>query len=330
MKREKQAPDSCTAGDNPGIEAGICQVEYSNTPAGPVIHIFGRRVTGQAVHLEVTGFRPYFYAPADQVDGAGHSAQITPDCSTAYCSIRGEPLRRFYTERPTDVRDLRERYHPHYEADIPFATRFLIDMAITGGVAAPGSPVDYRDVRPADVNAPARICFLDIECEDERGFPEPERDKIVCITCWDSFDGTYTSLLLGCGGMQAAIPEALSRGGLKNGCFSPDRHRVMVFEDEATLLRGFADYIKKTDPDILSGWNFVDFDMPYITGRMEAIGLPPAPLSRLAGQTERNAVRGRALFDLLSAYKKMHTPRAGVLPARCNCRGRTGGRESPV
>ena len=28
--------------------------------------------------------------------------------------------------------------------------------------------------------------------------------------------------------------------------------------------------------------------------------------ARLRGQTERNALRGRALFDLLTAYKKMH------------------------
>jgi DNA polymerase I len=307
MDRAEQSTDPNLPRDNPGIEAGICQVEYSNTPSGPVIHIFGRRVTGQAVHLEVTGFRPYFYAPSDQVDGAGHAAPITPDSSTAYHSIRGELLRRLYTERPTDVRDLRERYHPHYEADIPFATRFLIDTAITGGVAAPGSPVDYRDVRPAEVNAPARICFLDIECEDERGFPEPERDKIICITCWDSFDETSTSFLLCCGGMRADITEALSRGGLKNGCFSPDHHRIEVFEDEVMLLKSLADYIRTTDPDIFSGWNVLEFDIPYLVKRMEILGLPPAPLSRLAGQTERNAVRGRIIFDLLPAYKKIHT-----------------------
>jgi DNA polymerase I len=306
MKREEHTPDSRAPGDNQGIEAGICQVEYSNTPAGPVIHIFGRRLTGEAVHLEVTGFRPYFYAPADQVDGAGHAAQITPDTGTGYRSIRGEILRRLYTGRPTDVRDLRDRYHPHYEADIPFATRFLIDTAITGGVAARGTPVDYQDVRPADVNAPARVCFLDIECEDERGFPEPERDKIVCITCWDSFDRTYTSLLLGCDGKDTTLSNALAGGGLKNGCFSPERHRVLVYEDEVSLLQALAAYVRTTDPDIFSGWNILEFDIPYLVKRMETLGLPPAPLSRLAGQTERNAVRGRIIFDLLPAYKKIH------------------------
>lgn len=36
--------------------------------------------------------------------------------------------------------------------------------------------------------------MMDIECEDERGFPEPNRDAIVCITCHDSFDDAYVTL----------------------------------------------------------------------------------------------------------------------------------------
>jgi len=47
-----------TLADFSGIQIAINQVEYTNTPQGPVIHIFGRDVKGTAVHLEVTGFRP--------------------------------------------------------------------------------------------------------------------------------------------------------------------------------------------------------------------------------------------------------------------------------
>jgi DNA polymerase I len=72
------------------------------------------------------------------------------------------------------------------------------------------------------------------------------------------------------------------------------------------MLKAFVAYISARDPDVLSGWNFVEFDMPYITGRMERLGLRSDTLARIPGQTERNALRGRALFDLLTAYKKMH------------------------
>jgi len=72
-------------------------------------------------------------------------------------------------------------------------------------------------------------------------------------------------------------------------------------------LRHLQSYIAERDPDILSGWNFVEFDIPYIMNRMEKLGLSPVMLARLPGMTERNALRGRALFDLLSGYKKMHS-----------------------
>jgi DNA polymerase I len=231
------------------------------------------------------------------------SAEMEVEAKT-YRSIRGEELRRIYTLKPADVRDVRERYR-HFEADIPFATRFMIDCRLTGGVQAPGSPVDYRKLQPADVDAPARICILDIECEDHRGFPEPNRDAIICITCWDSFEDAYASFILDPGTPLSSI-RVPSEDGLENGCFCADRHSMTVCRDERTLLRAFVDYIKGRDPDILSGWNFVEFDLPYITRRMEFLGLSPVQLARLPGMTDRTALRGRSIFDLLDAYRRTH------------------------
>jgi DNA polymerase I len=296
---------SCALDQISNIKIAINQVEYSNAPDGPVIHIFGRDVKGKAVRLDITGFRPYFYVPADQAEGTVPPPQVTVEPGTIYRSIRGEPLRRLYTQRPTDVRDVRERYR-HFEADIPFATRYMIDSGLTGGVSVPQTPVDYHNVAPADVDTPARTCILDIECEDERGFPDPQRDAITCITCHDSFDNDYTTFLLAGGGTPAEITEKETEGGLKNGCFQKKMHTICTYTDEVALLKAFVVYINARDPDVLSGWNFVEFDMPYITGRMERLGLRPDTLARIPGQTERNALRGRALFDLLTAYKKMH------------------------
>ena len=299
------AGSSCTLDQFSGITLAINQVEYSNAPDGPIIHIFGRDATGNAVRLDVTGFRPYFYIPADQAEGTTHPPQVTVEPGTVYRSIRGEPLRRLYTQRPTDVRDVRERYR-HFEADIPFATRYMIDSGLTGGVSAPRALADYHEIAPADVDAPARICILDIECEDEHGFPDPQRDAITCITCHDSFDNDYTTFLFAPAGTPAEITKKERAGGLKNGCFKKETHTTCTYTEEVAMLKAFVAYITTRDPDVLSGWNFVEFDMPYITGRMEKLGLRPDSLARLQGQTERNALRGRALFDLLMAYKKMH------------------------
>lgn len=293
---------SATLDDFGKTRIGIHQVEYSVGVDIPVVHIFGRDVSGKAVKVDVTGFRPYFYAPVDQVDGAPlprEVADVEPDAT--YRSIRGEALRRLYTRRPGDVRDARNQFQ-HYEADIPFSTRFMIDCGLTAGVELPAgaSVVDYRELAPAEIKAPARTCIMDIECVDERGFPEPERDPIICVTCWDSFDEDYTTLLWLPGGVPGDAP--VDEPGLcVNG-----QHRVIRYPDEVSMLRGLVSYVRERDPDILSGWNFVEFDIPYILQRMAALGLRGEDLARLPGQTERNAVRGRSIFDLLGAYRKMH------------------------
>ena len=73
MASGSAAPDACmtapcTLDSFTGVRIAINQVEYSNSPDGPVIHIFGRDEKGRATRLDVTGFRPYFYVPAEQAE----------------------------------------------------------------------------------------------------------------------------------------------------------------------------------------------------------------------------------------------------------------------
>ena len=94
------------------------------------------------------------------------------DLDTPYTSILGAELLRVYTKSPSDIFAIRERYH-HFEADIPYSTRFMIDVGLTGGIQTPDSNVvDYHEVSPIVIDAPARVSIIDIECEDHRGFPE--------------------------------------------------------------------------------------------------------------------------------------------------------------
>ncbi len=94
-------------GPAPLLHAAINQVEYSNAPDGPIIHVFGRDPGGRLLRFDITGFLPYFYVPDDQAGPKAHDARITIEPGTRYTSIRGEPLRRLYTRRPSDVRELR-------------------------------------------------------------------------------------------------------------------------------------------------------------------------------------------------------------------------------
>ncbi|EHQ35676.1 DNA-directed DNA polymerase [Methanoplanus limicola] len=276
------------------INIAINQVEYSNEFNGSVVHIFGREESGKARHIQVTGFRPYFYAPKEAVQEAWLPGGYDRDLSGNYISIQGEKLGRIITAKPGDVREFREGFK-HFEADIPFATRFMIDNGLTGGVSVKTEITDYREITSSEVNSPARVCIIDIECEDERGFPDANRERINCITCWDSYDNEYQTFvwLINENG-----PETVSTC---NNC-----HKVVICGNEKDLLKRFIAYIAEKDPDVLSGWNFTDFDMPYIQKRIEVLGVSDEGLSRLpGGPSARNPVRGRAVFDLLTGYKKM-------------------------
>lgn len=272
----------------------INQVEYS-TKNEPVIHIFGRTQDRQPVCIDVTGFRPYFYAPISQADFIKPPRFFFVDKSHIFYSIKGDYLRRIYTTNPRNIAEHRDLYQ-HFEADIPFTTRFLIDMGITSGIDTPSPLVDFTNVRPVKISdIPPRVCILDIECYSDVTFPEAEKDAIICITCWDSYEDDYVTFFLREGGIN-----------VENEYSPRENHIVKCYDDEVLLINAFVRYIKERDPDILTGWNFIEFDMPYIIKRMTVLGLMADELARLRGDPVRTQkLRGRALFDLLTGYKKM-------------------------
>ena len=278
------------------MEISVNQAEYSNTPAGPVVHIFGRELNGTLHEVRITDFKPYFWVRESE------AKRGSPDCITVSdeqaVSIKGERVRKLYTEKPTDVRAVRENYH-HFEADIPFASRFLIDMGITGGISFPSDLCSCTEVSPALVPSKSRVCTCDIECEMQNG-SSPEGNRITAITCHDSFDDRYTTFLL-----NGAVQLPKDRTPLPNGCFDTEVHTITVCDTERDLLNAFIGYLKQTDPDILTGWNFVEFDAAYILDRAKRLKIPTDAFARIPGPTERNAMRGRVIFDLLAAYKKM-------------------------
>ncbi len=288
-----------------GIDIGITQVEYSNTGSGPIIHLFGRTKLGALIRIDVKNFIPYFYIDDNQVPAIeySHGKKITVDTETDYLTLRKTIVRRVYTKKPGDVRVLREGYN-HHEADIIFTERFLIDNNIKFGVTAPNIVANYFDIKPIEIDAPARICVLDIECNDERGFPTPDRDEIICITLWDSFEDKYTTLLYEPHGGESILKRHLDAQQSK-ACFNKDKHTLHVYNTEQDMLKGIVAWFKQVDPDIITGWNTTGFDVPYITNRMKFLGLRPDYLGRLLGPTAPEKIRGRVVFDLLAAYRKL-------------------------
>jgi DNA polymerase I len=260
------------------VTVTVTQVDYTIAYRGddefPVVHVFGRREIedGDPVleHIEVYDFEPYFYAPIDEVDAqtvAEYDGLVdyreTDDEGDPFESIRGERLAKVVGRTPRDVGQVRDDFD-HYEADILFPNRLLIDKGVKSGVRVPERRIDdgtirvpHQEVHAVDANATPRVNTFDIEVDDRNGFPEDGEERIVCLTSHDSYDDQYVNWLHqspeGVDG-----PAALEAYEPIEDDFEAD---VRVFEEEEAMLEAFVDYIEEeTDPDILTGWNCLPAD----------------------------------------------------------------------
>ncbi len=311
------------------VEFVVTQVDYTVEGRGddefPVVHVFGRTEDEAAVHARVYEFEPYFYAPTSSVseDRLRNYDRITGWEETdaegePYESIRGERLTKIFGQTPRDVGQMRDDFD-HYEADILFPNRLLIDKDITSGVRVPARELDdgsykvhHEELAPVDASAAPRVNTFDIEVDDRHGFPEDGEQTIVCLTSHDSYTDEYVVWLYESpDGIEG--PEALAAYDpiREDADFEAD---VRVFEREEEMLLAFLDYIDETDPDILTGWNFDDFDAPYLLDRIEALQnskdhkLNIDRLSRVdevwRSDWQGPDIKGRVVFDLLYAYKR--------------------------
>jgi DNA polymerase I len=310
------------------VEFVVTQVDYTIEGEGddefPVVHVFGRTDDNEPVHARVFDFKPYFYAPTDSVteDELRQYDSITgweeaDDDGEPYESIRGERLTKIFGQTPRDVGQIRDDFD-HYEADILFPNRLLIDKDITSGVRVPARELDddslkvhHEEIQPVEAHADPRVNTFDIEVDDRHGFPEDGEEPIICLTSHDSYRDEYVVWLYespdGIDG-----PEALAGYDPIREDFEAD---VRVFDEEEAMLEAFVDYIVDTDPDVLTGWNFDDFDAPYFLDRLEELqsythdfDLQIDRLSRV-DEVWRSGwggpdIKGRVVFDLLYAYKR--------------------------
>jgi DNA polymerase I len=325
------------------VEIAVVQVDYTVEGRGsdeyPVVHVFGRTPDNDLVHARVLEFKPYFYAPAEEATEARLREydritgwEETDAEGQPYESIRGERLVKIFGQTPRDVGTIRDDFE-HYEADILFPNRFLIDKDITSGLRLPVRETDadadrqtlrvhHEEVEPVDVDAEPRVNTFDIEVDDRSGFPEDGEEQIICITSHDSYTDEYV-LWLADPGTDAAIPDSLAdyepieTDGAADGTALDTE--IRAFDTEDAMLAAFVDYLGETDCDVATGWNFTDFDAPYLLDRLDVLRdrddpaverarLDPDRLSRV-NEVWRDdwrgpSVKGRVMFDLLYAYRR--------------------------
>jgi DNA polymerase elongation subunit (family B) len=234
--------------------------------------IFSRDKNGEKQIDRIKDFRPYFYVPSDcKIPGDYRISSV----EKGYVSIFGEELSRIYVMKSSDVRDVRELFPKHYEADILIAQRYIVDVL--------GEVEVY----------PLKTLAMDIETEDSKGFPDslnPIASVVSCSFCDNK--GKKKAVLF-------KNPE------YKGDC--DINEYTTVVDSEEKLLYEIIRYIREEDPDVITGWNVIGFDLMYLIARMAKLKIEYkklSPLNSVKTDVEREevSIRGRIVLDGLAAY----------------------------
>ena len=210
-------------------------------------------------------------------------------------TLEGTPVDALYLPRLQQLQRLRElagrRHIRLCEADVKPADRFLMERFVTAPFRAEGrieraSGGHLRMVgarlAPADHRPRPSWLSLDIETDGRRG-------PILSIA-W-SGQGREAVLMQG------------------NGEEWPADHGLPIhwFPDERALLQGLVEQLREQDPDLILGWNLINFDLDYLERRCRRHGLPFAIgrdggnarilAPRRSGQPRIASIPGRVALD---------------------------------
>ncbi|XP_044137559.1 DNA polymerase delta catalytic subunit [Bufo gargarizans] len=244
-----------------------------------------------------------------------------------------------------------------YEANIDFEIRFMVDNDIVGcnwielpagkyrirkephgGSVSDDDPkkmslvqlevdVSWVDLisHPAEGDwqkiAPLRVLSFDIECAGRRGvFPEPDKDPVIQIA----------NMVLRQGEKDPFIRNVFTLGT----CSSIVGSQVLCFEKEDALLKAWAEFVRIIDPDIITGYNIQNFDLPYLINRAQTQKVHSFPFlgrmrnmrsvirdssfqSKQMGRRENKVINteGRVQFDLLQVLLRDYKLRSYTLNA---------------
>ena len=219
---------------------------------------------------------------------------------------------RTIIERGLNISGLGTRAFETFESNVLFILRFMIDCKIVGGnwlefpkgsysVRQPSNKVTYSQVEvdvgfESIISHPAegefmdlgklRILSVDTECVGRKGhLPEAEIDPVIQIA----------SMLTVQGEPQPRVRNIMTLGT----CAPIVGSEVMSFDRETELLKKWADLVRKTDPDIIIGYNILKFDLPYLIDR--ANKLKVKEFSYL-GRVKNNVVKMRDTVFSSKAY----------------------------
>lgn len=280
-----------------------------------LIHIFGRTMDGKSVHV-ATHFKPYFFVKGHipkkptvkrkDLWGFQNLEEHT------FSMIQCDTLEEFRSEQ-------RKFRNGLYEANIDPLLRFMHRTGIksTGWVSVP------EDLESSLMST----CDVDVYVEDWTRLKPIDRDEMapflissVDIECYSGSNKFPDSLNRDDACFQIAITTKQNGEYIDKKCFGYKTE----FGSEREMLEAFVKYLKKLDPDVITGWNIFGFDLEYIYNRMVICNCTDYVLGRLEDENIELTVKnlssnalgnntlkmvkmtGRYIFDMYQEIKREH------------------------
>ncbi|HWG71465.1 MAG TPA: DNA polymerase II [Steroidobacteraceae bacterium] len=248
------------------LQASYRVVPRPNGKRAPVVHLYGALESGETFLVRDDRRRPHFYIRAADAERARTLGAPEPKLC-AKRSFDGSPVALLETDIPSEIPAVRDRLEAAhidtFEADVRFAVRHLIECGIKGGCEIEGDAIagtgitwvfDNPTLRPAEVKVEPRVLSFDIETHGTA-------PRLLAISLYAA--GIDEVLIVD--GSARAMPRGATRCA-----------------DEFAALDAFCERVRRIDPDVLTGWNIIDFDLTVLQRIAERVR-HPLPLGRDPG-----------------------------------------------
>ena len=222
--------------------------------------------------------------------------------------LGGGPVDGLYFRQRRDLQAIRGGAVPLCESDVRPAERYLMERFIRAGFEAIGERSRDAEgelmrnpaLRPAPVEPVMRVVSLDIET---RG----GTNELYSIA------GAVMTPPGARRAEEASVPDAVVFMVGEGEPEARSGYTLHYARTERTVLRGFLAWLRRVDPDVLSGWSVVNFDIDFLERRARALNVPfllgrghvPATVLQPsgAGAPRTALVPGRAVLDGIDLMK---------------------------
>ena len=294
----------------------LLDADYFLKENKPIIRLFGKGENGP-VCVYFDDFYPYFYAEnLNEIDDKRIKSieEVEKFIPIGY-QKNPVKLKKVTVYNPKDIPILKEEFERRgcktYEADVLFKYRFMVDHGISGmdwvevecdkdHTNMTSIPIFHgRSIKKINRDDHVQLKYLsfDIECIilDPNRQIDYSLDPIIMISM--AFSPAYKNkktLVL--------VAKPIKK----------NKDNVLDFLGEKEMLEKFLKIVDEYDPDVITGYNINNFDLPYLLKRLEKYKLNQnfgrvknkAVFTKTFGQTEDTIIVGRIVFDPYQILKR--------------------------